>query len=415
MTASTDVAPGPGSPDLQLCLFSRHRQRTGATTSMSIRKTPKKRLWLWLIWLAAFYAAWFWLVLSQGYWPTVQEHWPIALAMALGSYAAGATPMGGGTVGFPVLVLLFDMPASLGRDFSFAVQSIGMTSASIFILARRQPLAWAVLKGALVASLFGTPLGIFFVAPWIPDLWIKVVFAVTWAGFGLLHLMRIGEICAHTGIIDFNEEWDFRLGLILGLVSSTTVVAVTGVGIDMVIYAALVLLCRADLKIAIPTSVIIMAANSVYGISIKVLAGDVQPGVFEHWLAAAPVVALGAPLGVFMVGLLGRRPTLLFVALLCVGQFIWTCFAEYEALRAPGLVLALLAVTALLYAFERLRVWGTILAGERRTRAEHFTSLGFHEVEPHVHSHPEHPDLAAGRIKDQAFPDNPPSETNTGS
>lgn len=29
--------------------------------------------------------------------------------MAVGSYAAGSTLMGGGTVGFPVLVLLFDL------------------------------------------------------------------------------------------------------------------------------------------------------------------------------------------------------------------------------------------------------------------------------------------------------------------
>ena len=42
----------------------------------------------------------------------------IAAAMAVGSYFAGSTPMGGGTVGFPVLVLLFDGPATLGRDFA---------------------------------------------------------------------------------------------------------------------------------------------------------------------------------------------------------------------------------------------------------------------------------------------------------
>ncbi len=54
---------------------------------------------------------------------------------------------------------------------------------------------------------------------------------------------------------EFDERWDFRVGLLIGVFSGATVVAVTGVGIDMVLYAALVLLCRADLKIAIPTSV----------------------------------------------------------------------------------------------------------------------------------------------------------------
>ncbi|VUD52852.1 hypothetical protein TDB9533_01716 [Thalassocella blandensis] len=360
---------------------------------MSILTPPKKYLWVWFAWLVLFYTTWLCIVVGWELWQTTQEHWPIALAMALGSYAAGATPMGGGTVGFPVLVLLFDMPASLGRDFSFAVQSIGMTSASIFILARRQPLASAVLKGAIIGSVVGTPLGIVFIAPLIPELWIKIVFAVIWAGFGLLHLIRIREISSHSGIIDFNEGWDFRLGLVLGLFASATVVSVTGVGIDMVVYAALVLLCRADLKIAIPTSVVIMAFNSVYGILIKIFTHDVQPGVFENWLAAAPIVALGAPLGVFMVSLLGRKPTLLFVAVLCVIQFVWTCSAEYEALQFKGVAIALAAVIALLLFFERLRVWGTILSGEHDNKSRHYSSLGYTDVEPHVHTEGNDPKL----------------------
>mgnify|MGYP007033678294 CR=1 FL=1 len=59
-----------------------------------------------LIWLGLFYGAWLALVTIGSYWHTVAEHWPIATAMAAGSYFAGSTPMGGGSVGFPVLVLL---------------------------------------------------------------------------------------------------------------------------------------------------------------------------------------------------------------------------------------------------------------------------------------------------------------------
>lgn len=352
---------------------------------MSILKPVKTYIWVWGLWLLAFYAVWLWLVAGLGYWPEAKEHWPMALAMALGSYAAGSTPMGGGTVGFPVLVLLFDMPASLGRDFSFAVQSIGMTSASIFILSRRQPLAMAMLKGAIVGTLVGSPFGIFFIAPFIPELWIKIVFAVVWASFGLLHLYRINEIAGHSGMVEFNEGWDFRLGLVIGVVSSAAIVSVTGVGIDMVVYAALVLLCRADLKIAIPTSVVIMAFASVYGILIKMLVGDVQEGVFENWLAAAPVVALGAPLGVFIVALVSRKPTLLFVATLCVGQFVWTCVNSYSQLGLLGLVIACAAVGIMLLFFEKLRAWGAIIAGDKPDN-KHHSSLGFDEVEPHIHS-----------------------------
>ncbi|MDA0766492.1 MAG: sulfite exporter TauE/SafE family protein [Verrucomicrobia bacterium] len=331
---------------------------------MSLLPPPKRHLWIWFLWLALFYGSWTLLVTALGGWTDALAHWPMALAMAIGSYAAGSTPMGGGTVGFPILVLLFDQPAQLGRDFSFAVQSIGMTSASIFILARRQPLAGAMLMGALIGATIGVPLGIFFIAPWVPPLWIKIVFAVVWGSFGILHLWRINEISSHEGMTDFDERWDNRMGLFIGLISGATVVSVSGVGIDMVLYTVLVLVCRADLKIAIPTSVIIMAWSSLVGIFIKGFFTGVQPGVYENWLAAAPVVALGAPLGVLVVNLIGRKPTLLVVAVLCVGQLVWTLTQENRSLGISGTVLSLVAVGVCLFGFERLRIWGAILVGE---------------------------------------------------
>ncbi len=330
---------------------------------------PRQRPWIWFLWLAIFYGAWLAAVLLHAGWDVVTAHWPIAMAMALGSYAAGSTPMGGGTVGFPILVLLFDQPAQLGRDFSFAVQSVGMTSASIFILARRQPLAWAMLKGAALGAALGTPLGILVVAPLVPALWVKLFFAVVWASFGMLHLYRIGEIAGHVGMTEFDERWDFRVGVAIGTSAGLTVAAVTGVGIDMVVYTVLVLLCRTDLKIAIPTSVVIMAFTSVIGVVTKALSTGFEPGVYGNWLAAAPVVALGAPLGAFIVDRIGRKPTLFFVAILCVGQFAWTCYDERDQLGIGGLAAALGAVALCLLGFEKLRAMGARLVGERIGRA----------------------------------------------
>ena len=316
------------------------------------------RLVPWFIFLAVFYLTWLLLVAGLGYWNAAADSWPMAVAMAIGSYAAGSTPMGGGTVGFPVLVLLFDMPASLGRDFSFAVQSIGMVSASIFIFCRRQQLAWSMLRGALLGALLATPLGILFVAPQVPDLWVKLAFAVLWGSFGILHLYRLSEITGHDHAGDPNCPLDFRVGLLLGSIAGVSAVAVTGVGIDMVIYAALVLLSRVDLKVAIPTSVVIMAFASVVGVVVKTATGDWQPQVFGNWLAAAPVVALGAPLGVYVVSMIGRRPTLLVVSALCVVQFVWTCLAERATLGVAGTGIALLAVVVCLAGFEWLRQLG---------------------------------------------------------
>lgn len=332
---------------------------------------PPSRIRLFFAWLAIFYLAWFSIVFFGDYLDEAVAHWPISLAMALGSYFAGSTPMGGGTVGFPVLVLLFDQPASLGRDFALAVQSIGMVSASIYILTSRKPLDWHLLRPALAGTLIGTPLGCAFVAPYVPDLAVKLIFAVIWASFGVMHFIRIRPIVAANGTA---AEWhgvDVPLGLSVGFFGGV-VSSMTGVGVDMLLYAMLVLLYRADLRIAIPTSVLIMAFTSIVGILTNLSLSATWPGsynvpaeVFYNWLAAAPVVAVGAPFGAWVVSRLPRTPTLMIVSTLCIGQFAWTMVKE----RVDGwdLVIAIGGVLAMNVVFHYLFEVGTRRAARSKT------------------------------------------------
>jgi uncharacterized membrane protein YfcA len=315
-----------------------------------------------LIWLAIVYTVWLTVVWMGNYWAVLAQHWGIAVAMALGSYVAGSTPMGGGTIGFPVLTLIFGEPGSLGRNFGFAVQSIGMVSASIFILSRRQSVDWGLLKPTLWGSLLGTPLGATWIAPAVPDVWVKLLFGIVWCSFGILHLVKLRELVAHTGENTRWRRFDTPLGLGVGLLGGV-VASITGVGIDMLLYATLVLLYQADLRISIPTSVIIMAFTSLIGIgtNLGLQAWDperygVAPAVFYNWLAAAPIVALGAPFGALMVSIIPRGPTLLFVSLLCVGQFVWTVISE--KISGGLLVAAIVAILAMNAMFHVLYTLG---------------------------------------------------------
>lgn len=316
-----------------------------------------------LLWLACFYACWLAIVALGDHWHDVTTHWPIALAMAMGSYFAGSTPMGGGTVGFPVLVLLFDQPASLGRNFALAVQSIGMVSASIFILCSRRPIDWHLLRPALAGTLFATPLGAALIAPFAPDLLVKLLFAVIWASFGLMHFVKLRSLIAAHGRADPWPELDRPVGLAIGILGGI-VASLTGVGIDMMIYAVLVLVYRADLKVAIPTSVLLMAFTSVVGIVANMVLSHLDPGryalsseVFHNWLAAAPVVALGAPFGALVVNRLPRAPTLLIVSTLCLGQLVWTLIhTRADSQTLAGTVLGVLAMNLVfhwMYRFGR--------------------------------------------------------------
>jgi len=291
-------------------------------TLRSERRARRPRWVFWLVWLVCFYSIWAALVFGGGLWREVLAQWPIALAMALGSYVAGSTPMGGGTIGFPVLVLLFDFPAALGRNFGLVIQSVGMTSAAIFIVCRRVPVEFRITAWAIAGSTLGLLVGSFVVAPLLSDATVKLVFACLWASFGVLTLIKNREICAFDRVASITPEASRNLGLLIGVIGGVTT-ALTGVGIDMLLYVCLVLLYRMDLQVAVPSSVIAMAATSLLGTALHLWIGDLDRELFLKWMAASPVVILGAPLGAFLVSVIPRLGTLYFVASLCVLQWVW--------------------------------------------------------------------------------------------
>ncbi len=308
-------------------------------------------------WIATFLAVWLGIMTYCDLWSAVANRWPVSLAMAFGSYVAGSTPMGGGTVGFPVLVLLFDFPGSDGKTFGLAIQSIGMVSASIFLFCSGTRMDWAFLKSAFLGMFIGLPLAALFIQPLVSDLAVKMLFAVLWASFGLLHLAKTREFLSYRNVDRQIQGHSQRIALVIGLLGGITS-ALTGVGIDMLAYVVLTLLFRADLKISIPTSVVLMAATSVTGVVVYQFLSFAMPSeygvsdeIFLCWLAAAPVVLFGAPLGSFAVSLLPRQVTLVFVSLLCIAQYIWMLFDQRPpiAMTIASLV-AIGALNALFYA-----------------------------------------------------------------
>jgi uncharacterized protein len=333
---------------------------------------------LFVFWLLVFYTAWGGNVVTLGLWPVVRAHWPIAVAMAGGSFVAGSSPVAGGTVGFPVLVYLFDHPARLGRNFSLAIQSIGMVSASIYILTHRRKVEWRILRFALAGAALGMPLGMTAVAPHVSDLRVKLLFSIVYASFGLLHLARMGEIVANQGPSRTFFPLDPAIGLTVGFLGGL-LASVIGVGADILLYGILVLLYHTDIKIAIPTAVIVMAFTSLVGAGC-VMAGALwfpanQSSAFDalrYWLAAAPVVVVGAPLGSLVSRFVPRRSLLGFVAVLCLVQYAWTC--RHEHIAGWSLILATCGVLGLNLALHSLFSFG-----QRSLPAEDHDSL--HRIE----------------------------------
>lgn len=289
---------------------------------------------LFAAWLLLFYVCWSGVVLLAGLWPVVRANWPITVAMAGGSFVGGSSPVAGGTVGFPVIVYVFEHPAKLGRTFSLMIQSIGMVSASLYILTRRRKVEWRILKFALAGAAVAMPLGMSCFAPYVTDAWVKILFSVVYASFGLFHLVHMRGIMANVGPSRTYFSADPVIGLSVGFLGGL-LASVIGVGADILLYGILVLLYHTDVKVAIPTSVLLMAFTSLVGAGCSVGAAYCWPdsratllGVLPYWLAAAPIVAVGGPLGSLVSRFVPRHVLLGFVAIMCLAQYLWTCYQE---------------------------------------------------------------------------------------
>ena len=280
----------------------------------------------WKLSVGAFLAGWLILVAGFGYWRLVREHLAIAGVMIGGSLVAGSTPMGGGSVAFPILVYGFGETPEDARNFGLAIQALGMTSALMFIFGRGTPVQRRMLAASCAGASIGIIFGTFFVAPFVARGIVKLLFSCLWMSFALVTLARNREFCSLQGGPDLTWAQAVRVGLPLGLLGGV-IASMIGVGLEMLLYTVLVLLFRCDLKVAVPTAVCATAITSITGTALHLAIGDIPRAIFGHWLAAAPLVIFGAPAGTFLVTRIPRIRLLYFVSALCIFQFLWTLWA----------------------------------------------------------------------------------------
>jgi len=280
----------------------------------------------WKLAVVAFLIGWVVLVAGNGYWPLVRQNLAIAGVMIPGSLVAGSTPMGGGSVAFPILVYGFGESPENARNFGLAIQAIGMTSALLFILGRGTPIEKRMLIVSCGAAAAGMVVGTFFVAPYVARSIVKLLFSCLWVSFAFLTLARAGEFCTYKTAPGLPWDQAARIGLPLGFLGGL-IASMIGVGLEMLLCTTLVLLFRCDFKVAIPTAVCATAITSVVGTALHLAIGDIPSTVFGMCLAAAPLVIFGAPVGAYLATRIPRIRLLYFVSALCVFQFGWTMWA----------------------------------------------------------------------------------------
>jgi uncharacterized protein len=307
----------------------------------------------WYAYIGTFLAVWVVLAFGFGLFPEIVRQWPMAMVMILGSLVAGSTPMGGGAVSFPFLVLWLGIPPDVARNFGLVIQALGMTSAMIFILCRRVRIQGRVLLWTVGTAGVGMFVGTAFIAPHMGPNYVKLTFACMWMSFALLTIAKNREFCAITGSLPIDNRTAMRTGLLVGITGGV-IASVIGLGVEMALYTVLVLLFRCDLKIAVPTAVSAMAVTSIFGLATHLWLGDIPRDVAMKFLAAGPLVIFGAPIGTYIVSAIPRIRTLYVVSILCIVQFVWT-LSRLE--RTPAewtfVAISMLLATSLFYLMYR--------------------------------------------------------------
>ena len=349
----------------------------------------------WSVWglPIAFTIIWVVFVFTAGHLDRVVDNWRSSTTMLFGSFVAGSTPQGGGAVAFPVFTKVIGINAPVARTFSVAIQATGMVMASLSILLAGRKIDVKALALGTIGGSVGFLIGLFvlsnpdttFWAPRIEPAFIKVAFTVI-----IFSVALIVRLCAKgAGKLPAVEKWGVRsiplmlaFAIIGGMFSG-----LTGSGTDVFLFVFVVLVAGVSPKVAIPTSIIAMACVSVLGFLILGIwhgqldialdptgtevvgvggaafgpESAVQFYLFGIWLAAAPIVVWGAPLGAWLAAKVSEKTVIRFVGFIALAEVATTIIFLDDLRTNPVLtatfVVGLIAAYFGVNALDKLAAW----------------------------------------------------------
>lgn len=285
--------------------------------------TPKKVPKSYFSFLIIVLGCWTYYMFATQSFSLYLKHYYAVLTMVFGSFIAGSSPEGSAAIAYPIFTLLLKISPAVARNFAFAIQSIGMTSASLLIIGLAIRVEWNYIKFVTFGGVFGLIFGTYYIVPLISPPLAKLFFVSLWLSFGLAlwsenlkPKREVFDTIQHFARSDMARLILF--GVIGGMISS-----IFGTGINIFTFCLMTIYYRISEKVAVPSSVIIMTIETLLGFFLHAgLIHDFQAQSFEMWVVCVPVVAVFAPLGAFVISKVSRRGVAAFLYLILVVQFI---------------------------------------------------------------------------------------------
>lgn len=272
----------------------------------------------------------------------IADNWPVTVTMIFGSFIAGATSEGGGAIAFPVFTKVLNISPLDAKVFSLAIQSVGMMAATFTIIVMRIRVEWRIVLWASIGGLLGVYIGSVFIAPLLLPNLLKMLFTAMISSFSLTLFLVNWKLRSYNESLPFVNSRE-QLILMLTGVFGGLMTGLVGNGIDIICFSVMVLMFRLPEKLSTATSVVLMAFNSVAGFVIHLtIIGGFTPQIQQYWMAAIPVVVVGAPLGAYFCTYLSNRTIAVILILLILVELI-------SSLALVTLTITIVQVSLLLF------------------------------------------------------------------
>lgn len=276
--------------------------------NIPVDATFEQRIWIkyrkyiaFILPVLLFQIVWWLTAIRHNFLPLYATHWQMPVTMVFGSIVAGMTSEGGGAVAFPVMTLVLHIDPKDARDFSFMIQSCGMTTALAVIVLMKVRVEWRVITVGTLGAIPGLIVGLYLLDPLFSAAQKKMLFVSLWSAFAIsLAILNSHKKRTTYLLIPEFKFWKaavlFATGFVGGIFNSFA-----GSGIDICLFSVITLLFRVTEKTATPTTVIAMGINTVIGFYWRaVMMGDIAQLAWDYFKIASPVASAFASLGSFV-------------------------------------------------------------------------------------------------------------------
>lgn len=316
----------------------------------------KKYPFIYWLYLIVVITVWFWYMNVNNMFSILSENLYVMITMVFGSFVAGSSPEGSASIAYPMFTLYLGVAPDVARNFAFAIQSVGMTAASIYILNKKIALDWNYIIYVSFGGLFGLLFGTYNLVPYIQPMLAKLIFVSLWLAFGIVLYLenRKQTRIIYDKIILFSHS--DRINLILFGFIGGGISSLFGTGINIFTFCFLVIYYKVNEKVATPSSIIIMSIETIAGFALHGLViKDISKESYDMWLSCIPIVIFFAPLGAYVVNKISRITFTNFLYFIFLVQYLGAMFVI-----RPDLTKSVISIGIVLFGFFFFRYIGSI-------------------------------------------------------